>query len=79
MHNQCMYCHVYAEGVCLLPWDCYKTVELDNAFIDVLHCSCIPAYVHFVLKARKAVSKLYILLQFLTKLQPAATQHLGMV
>ena len=56
MHSQCMCGHVYAEGVCLLPQDCYKTVVLDNAKIINGHCcSLIPACVHFTRRARKFI------------------------
>lgn len=62
--------HVCVKVVRLLPWDCYKLVKFDNACTTyACHCMSITNYVH------------YKLCPFCTqgKLQPAATQHLGMV
>ena len=33
----CMYGHFLAEGVCLLPRNCYKTISLDDASIVNSH------------------------------------------
>ena len=85
--------HVYIEGVCLLPpQDCYKTITLNNACIANAHCcSSIPAHVHgeeihTKLQASSTLSlltnlsshclQIYPLTAY--KLQPAATQDLGM-
>ena len=56
-----MYGHVYAKGVCLLPWDCYKTFGLDNACIaNTHHSGSIPALHAGQENLCKAVNKLYL-------------------
>ena len=73
--------HVYSEGVCLLLQSYYKTVGLNNASIANAHrYRSIPVCVHFARRVRKlARLQASYILSLLTKLQPAATQCLGMV